>query len=52
MRAGCKQNELLNKKETKTSQVVQKLHLHLPGHTAQTDEHAMQLRQFYSITTE
>lgn len=52
IRAGCKHNEFLNEKETKNSQVVQKIHLHLPGHTAQTDQHAMQLRQFYSIATE
>lgn len=52
MRAGSKHNELMNEKETKNSQVEQKLHLHLPGRTAQTDQHAMQLRQFYSIVTE
>lgn len=52
MRAGSKHNVLGNEKETKNSQVVRKLHLHLPGHTAQTDQLAMQLRQFYSIVTE
>lgn len=31
MRAGSKHNEPVNEKETKNSQVVQKLHLHLPG---------------------